>query len=217
MKRFDIVTYSAESTDPRTNTGFIGVVDEVSDKSAYVHWFSSKGKDNTKDEDYAWVEFSNLIIKGNLFPVLNGISGVVVTPAPKKEPRQKNVVKESKADVTTVEEPVDEPKTETVTVPQGLVADMTKPAAPAANHTFVGKCMLATGKLEHFTRESIIRSIKSQGAIYSTSGVSSKIDILVVGSKPGPNKIAKARELGITMISEDEYIANAYLPFSAVV
>lgn len=40
------------------------------------------------------------------------------------------------------------------------------------------------------------------------SGVSARLDILVAGDKPG-SKLEKARSLGITVLTEDEFIRQA--------
>jgi DNA ligase (NAD+) len=68
-----------------------------------------------------------------------------------------------------------------------------------------GKTLLATGTLENFPREEIKDSIINNGGKYASS-VSKKLDYLIIGSKPGASKVAKATELGIKMISESEYL-----------
>ena len=39
------------------------------------------------------------------------------------------------------------------------------------------------------------------------SGVSGKLDFLIVGEKPGASKIDKATKLGVKMLSEEEFLA----------
>ena len=68
-----------------------------------------------------------------------------------------------------------------------------------------GKTLLATGTLENFPREEIKDSIIAHGGKYASS-VSKKLDYLIVGSKPGSLKVAKATELGVKMITESEYL-----------
>lgn len=68
-----------------------------------------------------------------------------------------------------------------------------------------GKTILATGTFVNFSREGIKESVKRNGGKYA-SGVSGKLDILIVGSDAGPSKLNKARDLNIKMISEEEYI-----------
>ena len=68
-----------------------------------------------------------------------------------------------------------------------------------------GLRILATGTLKNFSREGIKHSIISNGGTYA-SGVNGKLDILLVGSDAGSSKLSKAKELGIKMINEEEYI-----------
>ena len=67
--------------------------------------------------------------------------------------------------------------------------------------------ILPTGLFTRFTRQGFVDNIIANGGIYGSGGVNKKLDILVVGKAAGPAKINKAKELGIKMISEDEYIA----------
>ena len=68
-----------------------------------------------------------------------------------------------------------------------------------------GMVILATGTLKNFTREGIIESVQSNGGKYG-SGVTKKLTFLLVGEDPGPAKISKAKQIGLKMINEDEYI-----------
>ncbi len=69
-----------------------------------------------------------------------------------------------------------------------------------------GKRLIATGKLNNFTRDSIIASVESNGGIYCSS-ISSTVDYVIIGEKAGASKIKKANDLGLKTISEDEYLA----------
>lgn len=69
---------------------------------------------------------------------------------------------------------------------------------------FTGKTIVATGKLENFTREEINTAILELGAKPGSS-VSKKTDFLIVGEKAG-SKLAKAQELGIRILSEAEFL-----------
>lgn len=73
------------------------------------------------------------------------------------------------------------------------------------NHSIVGKRFLATGKLNNFSRQSIMDSVEENGGIYaSTIGIN--LDYLIVGENAGAAKLKKAKELNINMIDENEYI-----------
>ncbi len=73
------------------------------------------------------------------------------------------------------------------------------------NNPFAGCTVVATGKLENFTRDGINSRITSLGATAGSS-VTRKTDYLICGEKPG-SKLAKARELGIPVLTEQEFLA----------
>ena len=70
---------------------------------------------------------------------------------------------------------------------------------------FSGKTLCVTGKLNHFTRDSINEKISSLGAKASGS-VSKKTDYLITNEASGSSKYKKAVELNIPIITEDEFI-----------
>ena len=72
------------------------------------------------------------------------------------------------------------------------------------NNPFAGCTVVATGKLEHFTRDGINSQIISLGATAGSS-ITRKTDYLICGEKPG-SKLAKARELGIPVLTEQEFL-----------
>lgn len=72
------------------------------------------------------------------------------------------------------------------------------------NNPFAGKSMIATGSLANYTRDSIKEKLESLG-VKIVSGVSKKTDYVLAGNEPGQSKIDKANELGIKIISEEEF------------
>lgn len=72
------------------------------------------------------------------------------------------------------------------------------------NNPFAGCTIVATGKLENFTRDGINSKIISLGATTGNS-VTKKTDYLICGEKAG-SKLKKAQELGITILSEQQFI-----------
>lgn len=72
------------------------------------------------------------------------------------------------------------------------------------NNPFAGRTIVATGKLNNFTRDGINSKIASLGAIAGSS-VTKKTDYLICGEKAG-SKLAKAQQLGITILTEQQFI-----------
>jgi DNA ligase (NAD+) len=67
-----------------------------------------------------------------------------------------------------------------------------------------GKTIVVTGTLENFTRQQIEQAIRQAGA-RSSSGVSKKTDFVLAGDNPG-SKLDKARELGVKVIDEKQFL-----------
>ena len=75
-----------------------------------------------------------------------------------------------------------------------------------AESIIAGKGIVFTGKMRHGSREVMQSDARRLGARVQTA-VSSTTDMLVCGGKVGAAKIAKARTLNVTILSEDDYIA----------
>lgn len=87
------------------------------------------------------------------------------------------------------------------------VTDEDRPAAAVTEGPFVGKAMLFTGSLQQLSRKEAQEKAKAAGARI-VSAVSSKLDILVVGEKPG-SKLKKANALGTVLVmTEAEFLAE---------
>lgn len=71
------------------------------------------------------------------------------------------------------------------------------------DHAFSGKTFVLTGGLQNFTRSEAAALIKERGGKISES-VSKKTDFVVAGEDPG-SKYEKAKTLGITILSEDQF------------
>ena len=67
-----------------------------------------------------------------------------------------------------------------------------------------GKSFLVSGVFSHYDRDGLKETIKMNGGKV-VSSVSSKLDFLIVGDKAGSAKLKKAEELGVPMISEDDF------------
>ena len=70
--------------------------------------------------------------------------------------------------------------------------------------TLEGLTIVATGSLQHYTRDSVKEAIISRGGKASGS-VSKKTDYVVVGENAG-SKAAKAEELGVPVLDEEAFV-----------
>ncbi len=68
-----------------------------------------------------------------------------------------------------------------------------------------GKKFVVSGTFKHFSRDEIKEDIEKHGG-QVVSSVSKNTDFLLAGEKPGPSKMQKAQQLGIPVISEEEYL-----------
>lgn len=78
-----------------------------------------------------------------------------------------------------------------------------QPPQPRAAGPLAGKTFVFTGGLDRFSREEAKALVTSRGGKVSSS-VSAKTDYVVAGADPG-SKYAKARDLGVTILSEAEF------------
>jgi len=83
--------------------------------------------------------------------------------------------------------------------------NMTQPKrVMAADGALAGKTVVVTGALSSMSRKEVQDLIKELGGILSGS-VSKKTDLVVVGDSPG-SKFDKAKELGIRVVDEPEFL-----------
>lgn len=86
---------------------------------------------------------------------------------------------------------------------RSLGVSMTQAAAPRAAQTLAGKTLVVTGTLQRYTREEIHEVIARHGG-RAASSVSKNTDYVVAGAEAG-SKLAKARQLGIRILTEDQF------------
>uniref|UniRef100_A0A7V4GA31 DNA ligase n=1 Tax=Desulfobacca acetoxidans TaxID=60893 RepID=A0A7V4GA31_9BACT len=72
--------------------------------------------------------------------------------------------------------------------------------APPPRTALAGKTFVFTGTLAHFSREEAKTQVTARGGKVSSS-VSAKTDYVVAGTDPG-SKLARARDLGVTILDE---------------
>jgi DNA ligase (NAD+) len=70
---------------------------------------------------------------------------------------------------------------------------------------FEGKSFVVSGVFQSFSRDEIKEVIESNGG-KNVSSISSKTDYIVAGENMGPSKLKKATDLGILILSEDDFI-----------
>ncbi len=76
----------------------------------------------------------------------------------------------------------------------------------ARSESLAGKTFLYTGSFQNFSREQLETEIAANGGKL-LSGVTKKLNYLIVGENAGPSKVSKAETLGVQMIGEDEFTA----------
>jgi DNA ligase (NAD+) len=82
--------------------------------------------------------------------------------------------------------------------------DLSEPLSSSADDkSLTGKTFVVTGTLQQFKRDEIKRLIAELGGRASSS-VSKKTDYLVAGDNAG-SKLTKARDLGVRILSEDQF------------
>ncbi|TAG22116.1 MAG: NAD-dependent DNA ligase LigA [Cytophagia bacterium] len=88
----------------------------------------------------------------------------------------------------------------------GLQMETDDAPVVAESEALTGKTFLYTGTFESMSREQLEQKIAANGGKL-VSGVSGKLNFLVVGEGAGPSKLDKANKLGVKMISEAEFLA----------
>lgn len=68
-----------------------------------------------------------------------------------------------------------------------------------------GKVFIVSGVLDSMERNEADDLIKKYGGKI-VSGVTKKLNYMVIGDEPGPAKLAKAEEYGVTMLTEDDLL-----------
>jgi DNA ligase (NAD+) len=69
-----------------------------------------------------------------------------------------------------------------------------------------GKTFVISGTFQNFERDDLKIKIEANGGKV-LSGVSGKLNFLIAGSEAGPSKLEKATKLGVSIISEDDFLA----------
>jgi DNA ligase (NAD+) len=87
----------------------------------------------------------------------------------------------------------------------GLKLSEDAKAIPAGGQPLAGKTLVVTGTMVKYDRDGIEALIKELGG-KAAGSVSKKTDFVVAGEKAG-SKLDKAKELGVKVLTEDEFLA----------
>ena len=202
IKELDVVKYKDPTgilaAHPEYASAFdlslqYGIVRDAFQDVVYVEFIyknKSLGVEARNVEDLERLGSVYDLIKGGLLPAISPTviyKEKIVREKPAKEDKSAKANKEKASEETLTE--IQQP------------ANVSSPTNKLA-----GIRILPTGLFKHFSRQSFVDNIVANGGIYASGGVNKKLDILVVGKAAGPAKINKAKELGIKMISEEDYL-----------
>ena len=87
----------------------------------------------------------------------------------------------------------------------GVQMEAVVKADTAVSDKFAGKTFVVSGVFEKFSRDDLKKAIEDNGGKVGSS-ISSKTHYVVAGDNMGPAKLEKANQLGIAIISEDDFI-----------
>jgi DNA ligase (NAD+) len=87
----------------------------------------------------------------------------------------------------------------------GLRLEMDATESNKASDLLAGKTFVVSGVFAHFSRDGIKESIEANGGKVSGS-ISKKTDFVLAGDKMGPEKKKKAEDLGVAVISEEDFL-----------
>jgi NAD-dependent DNA ligase len=206
IKVLDVVKYK----DP------VGILEAHPEYASHINLDAQYGVVHDAFEDVVYVEFihkgkslgvearkvADLERVGSLYDLIK--KGSLPVAAPTVIYKEK-IVREKPAKEAKVKK--EKPAKAAKAVEAPATPEIPTGGPDSVSNKLSGIRILPTGLFTRFTRQGFVDNIIANGGIYGSGGVNKKLDILVVGKAAGPAKINKAKELGIKMISEDEYIA----------
>ncbi|WP_088324917.1 NAD-dependent DNA ligase LigA [Polaribacter tangerinus] len=87
----------------------------------------------------------------------------------------------------------------------GLQLELSAEALENQTNKLTSQIFVVSGVFYQMTRSELKKSIEDNGGKVSSS-ISKKTNYIIAGDNMGPSKLAKAKELGIAIISEQDYI-----------
>jgi DNA ligase (NAD+) len=88
----------------------------------------------------------------------------------------------------------------------GVQLEALASADTSVSDKLAGKIFVVSGVFEKFSRDDLKKAIEDNGGKVGSS-ISSKTHYVVAGDNMGPAKLEKANQLGVAIISEDEFIS----------
>lgn len=88
----------------------------------------------------------------------------------------------------------------------GIQMEVSAASNTTVSDKLAGKTFVVSGVFEKFSRDELKKAIEDNGGKVGSS-ISSKTHYVVAGDNMGPAKLEKANQLGVTIISEDEFIS----------
>ena len=86
----------------------------------------------------------------------------------------------------------------------GLQFEVEESGAPTSN-VLEGKTFVVSGVFSQFSRDEIKAAVEQHGG-KNVGSISKKTDYVLAGDKMGPSKLKKAEDLGIPIISEEDFL-----------
>ena len=87
----------------------------------------------------------------------------------------------------------------------GIQFEIIEKHNPNATEKLMGKTCVVSGVFEQFSRDDLKKAIEDNGGKVGSS-ISAKTNYVVAGENMGPAKLDKANKLGISIISENDFI-----------
>jgi DNA ligase (NAD+) len=87
----------------------------------------------------------------------------------------------------------------------GVQLELVEKFNPNATDKLVGKIFVVSGVFELFSRDELKKAIEDNGGKVASS-ISAKTDFVIAGDNMGPAKLEKANQLGIPIISENDFV-----------
>jgi DNA ligase (NAD+) len=88
----------------------------------------------------------------------------------------------------------------------GLQFEISNKVNPNATDKLKGQTFVVSGVFSKFSREELKQLIEDNGGKIGSS-ISAKTNYIVAGENMGPAKLEKANQLGISILSEDEFVS----------